>query len=1619
MGAEGGCDKVFGEHEDGDKNHTCDYGCTEAIGDCSDSETDKDHVCDYGCGKVWNDCKDAEADGDHNCDVCGKEDITVCADGDDNHKCDDCGTTTSACKDDNKDHICDYAGCKATGMGDCVDGNQDHYCDYGAESETGCREYHGTHADTNKDHVCDYGCSVAIGTCEDADQDHYCDYGAESETGCRDSFGEHADTTGDQDHTCDYCESEEILSNCTGAAAVTENDVAATCEEAGSYDTVVYCSECGDELSRTPTTVPATGHTSVTDKAVDPTCTETGLEEGSHCSVCGKILVAQEVVDALGHDYDAVVTAPTCTAAGYTTYTCSVCDDTYVADETAALGHNYDAVVKEPTCTEGGYTTYTCTVCDDTYVADETEAKGHDYDAVITAPTCTEVGYTTYTCKASDHTYIADETAALGHNYDKGVVTTAPKCEATGIKTFTCTVCGDSYTEIVDATGHTEVADEAVAPTCTATGLTAGSHCSVCGETIVEQDVVGALGHSYDDGVVTTEPKCEETGTKTYTCETCGDSYEETLGVTGHTWNAGTCSDCGASSENKCEHNYTLQETVDPTCTAAGYTIFLCSECGGTKRETTDAATGHAPGAAADCTNNQVCTTCGEELAPALGHNYVTKVTAPTCTAVGYTTYTCSVCGDTYTANETPANGHSPAEAVRENEVAATCNTDGSYESVVYCSVCSTQISRDTIVVPAHGNHTEGTPVVENEKAATCTGSGSYDTVVYCSVCNTQMSRNTSTVAALGHTEVADAAVAATCTTAGKTAGSHCSVCGEVVTAQTVIEALGHDETTHEAKAATCTEVGWNTYVTCSRCGNSTYAEIPALGHDYAANVQAPTCTEDGHTTYTCSNCGDSYIADEVAANGHRYTEIVHAPTCTEAGYTAHNCSSCGDSYSTDEVPALGHTEVTTIERWTSDGVSYYQTVVTCETCKTELRSTTVAQEVFTDAAIPETIKEDYPTADALKDALKNGALAENDDFFTEHKLDKKNAVTELYDVALKVQDETGNWNDVTADEFPAEGITVKMPIPEGTTLKNYTFFVAHIFTADINGYKAGDIEYPEVTELEEDGISYIVFHVNGLSPITMTYVQDCTEGHTYETNVTAPTCTEAGFTTYTCTVCGNTYDGNVVAALGHNEQVVAGSAATCTKAGLTDGTVCGTCGETVAEQEVIPAAGHTYVDGTCTVCGEAESVVNPYVAQIGDVNYLTLAEAINAAASGDTITLLADVTEKPNAILAEGVNIDINGKTLWNDNIDTALNSIVHRGPFSVKADGGFEAVQVEGNLWTVKPVFLYNMTATLLLESEIKMKFSFRPAGLGEVDPSRLGMLIWPAEDYPGDAQINVNDCSEENILRDLVWNSSKNYYEVETKGIPAKEMGDEVTFVPFYVRDDGTYVYGRVSTYSPRIYCTSKINKKGDDYALAVALLNYGAAAQVKFNYRTDDLMNSALTDEEKATKWDASLVRSEWTVDSAKQGDLTQSSVVTGRSATLVLEGEIVTKFYVTVDPSVTVKDINILCWTEADYDKLDVLTVNNASFIDAMDFSSAETKGNKYEYNYAGLAAKEIFTKFYTCAVITDTEGNTYYGGIVVYSPERYIYSNAKKTDANSELARRLAVYCDEARKYFG
>ncbi|MBE6816500.1 MAG: hypothetical protein E7520_02210 [Ruminococcaceae bacterium] len=335
----------------------------------------------------------------------------------------------------------------------------------------------------------------------------------------------------------------------TDGTPVKENEIPATCTEDGSFDEVVYCTVCNAEISRTPHTVKAPGHTEVPISAVAPTCTEPGLTAGVKCAVCEEILTAQEPVKALGHDFGAwtettPAVSPGCTTPGSTAVEsryCSRCDayETKGGEPIAAPGHTEEVIpAVAPTCTEPGLTAgVKCSVCGEILTAQEpVEALTHDYKAVVTPPTCTEQGYTTYTCTRGDDTYVDDYTDPNGHTDGAPVKENEIPATCTEDGSFDevvyCTVCHAEISRnhrTIDALKHLEQVIPAVAPTCTKTGLTEGLKCSRCGEIFIAQESVPANEHTWDKGTVTVEPTVQSTGTRKYTCTVCKATRTETI----------------------------------------------------------------------------------------------------------------------------------------------------------------------------------------------------------------------------------------------------------------------------------------------------------------------------------------------------------------------------------------------------------------------------------------------------------------------------------------------------------------------------------------------------------------------------------------------------------------------------------------------------------------------------------------------------------------------------------------------------------------------------------------------------------------------------------------------------------------------------------------------------------------------------------------------------------------------------------------------------------------------------------------------------------------------------------------------------------------------------------
>ena len=563
-----------------------------------------------------------------------------------------------------------------------------------------------------------------------------------------------------------------------------------------------------------------------------PTCSEKG-ERTYKCDICGDIYT--EDIAKTEHDYEDTVVNPTCTERGYTEHICKVCADSYKDDYTPALGHDHiSQITKQVACETDGEKTFTCTRCGDTYT-EAIPATGHNDIVTVVEPTCTADGYTEHKCKDCGRVVRSDVTKALGHDYDSKITTKA-SCTEDGVLTYICTRCDESYTEKIPATGH-KYNDVVIEASCDKGGYTLHT-CANCGDTY-KDDFTAPTGHKYTKTTVK-QASCETDGVNVYTCDTCGDSYSEVIKAKGHVYASEvtkkanctddgvityTCANCGDKYTEVIKakgHNYSAEVTKKATCDTDGVKTFTCADCGDVYTEKLEAL-GHTYGISEvvkpTCDNDGytkfTCSVCGDSYSKvinATGHKYNDKIVSASCDKGGYTLHTCENCGDIYKDNFTSPLGHD----YTSQTVKPTCETDG--EKTFTCTRCGDTY---TEVIKANGHVYKRTVV-----AAGCETDG-Y-TLVECMECHDSFKEGY--VGAKGHTIVTDKAVAATCTTAGKTEGSHCSVCEKVIKAQTEIKAKGHVAGDWITDKAAAVGVKGRKHRSCTVCGAVVEsADIPAL----------------------------------------------------------------------------------------------------------------------------------------------------------------------------------------------------------------------------------------------------------------------------------------------------------------------------------------------------------------------------------------------------------------------------------------------------------------------------------------------------------------------------------------------------------------------------------------------------------------------------------------------------------------------------------------------------------------------------------------------------------------------------------------------------------------------
>lgn len=241
-------------------------------------------------------------------------------------------------------------------------------------------------------------------------------------------------------------------------AAFTDTVVAPTCTEQGYTHHVCTVKGC-TYAPVDDTYVAATDHTWVKTQTLPPTCTEQGTAFYK-CSACGA--TRTEKIAALSHDLSRCDLRPaaTCTQPGRAVGTCARCG-VKIDEVIPAKGHDYSYAETSvaPTCTEPGHYKGTCPTCGKDY-DDVVPALGHDWGEWVTSiePTVSTVGYRYHVCNRDGCGYREGEDIPKlhTHTWDAGVVTQKPTAAEPGVRTYTCTVCGQTRTEAIPATGVPE-----------------------------------------------------------------------------------------------------------------------------------------------------------------------------------------------------------------------------------------------------------------------------------------------------------------------------------------------------------------------------------------------------------------------------------------------------------------------------------------------------------------------------------------------------------------------------------------------------------------------------------------------------------------------------------------------------------------------------------------------------------------------------------------------------------------------------------------------------------------------------------------------------------------------------------------------------------------------------------------------------------------------------------------------------------------------------------------------------------------------------------------------------------------------------------------------------------
>ncbi len=574
---------------------------------------------------------------------------------------------------------------------------------------------------------------------------------------------------------------------------------------------------------------------------IDTTCTVYGKYE-IRCTICGQSEEFWETPFDHEKGEKVKVIEPTCSQEGFTVYECKTCgmymtDDYTYCDGEQVLIKTIDAV-----CNDYAYEVYKCSDCKETYkepIWDEFKEHTKGELVKTVEGNCVEDGYSVYKCDDCGETFKDDFVYARGaHSRGEFVERVAPTCEEDGYVVYKCSRCDEEFRDsFVEAYGHgMSNYVRTVKPTCTTDGYDIYK-CTKCKEEFKDNYVYA--DHVKGEFIKTVEPPCGEMGYDVFKCSLCGVEFETNYIDSDVWWH----------------EQGEFVKTVLPTCTEDGYNVYKCVKCGVEYEDEYFSGDlyGHTIGkligetkqsCLGSASKNYECAICGEEFETCeYSEEYIThEFVDGSCTECGITTADCvesphdysNDMYETYTITKPGASGISITFSTYTYvedwyDWITICDSTGEVENYYTGDELAGQtitVEGDTAYIILETDESEcfygfSTTKIEEVhvhkyaetvvKAATCTEKGLKRYTCACGDTYTEE------IAPTGHIEVKDNAVAATCTTAGKTAGSHCSVCNKVIVAQKTIPATGHKGVWKVTKKATYFKAGEKT-LNCSVC---------------------------------------------------------------------------------------------------------------------------------------------------------------------------------------------------------------------------------------------------------------------------------------------------------------------------------------------------------------------------------------------------------------------------------------------------------------------------------------------------------------------------------------------------------------------------------------------------------------------------------------------------------------------------------------------------------------------------------------------------------------------------------------------------------------------------------